>query len=500
MYAANYQNTQLRIREELAQCCYKPNMKDYITNMIMQLMNYPKKTTQARHFIKNMNQDKIMMVWYPMSVPFAKKYYNVPLQIYIMKNIPYEPPQIFLEVVQGSAANPTNKDVNPTTRQITTNTLRNWGQYSNIENAMNEIFASFSNVFPIYKTSGTTNPPSQNSGYRNSSSGNGIYNALNNAAQNAYQQNKYGPPQQRSNYQPPTHSIYGRSMTLEKKEESPNTFGGGIYGNNNTNNNNTFGGGIYGNNNTNNNNTFGGGIYGTKNNNYIPPSSNLYGNNNQNNNQYGNQWGNNNYNNQYGNKNQYGNYNNQYGNYNNQYGYNNQTQPNYMGVNSNPDEEFKNILVNEVSEKLSKKLLEENQKLNSQNQKLKEYKVQFGEENEKIQNFVNNQFEIKTKCEEDMSNIYKIIKEVKDYNEKNKEMTVNSDNCLTFLDVMDPNALKVIANEASMEELILIVRKGFERKKISFEEAISFMRNSSRDLFTIKFLKNKVIRKYQGRF
>jgi hypothetical protein len=273
MYNANYQNTQLRLREELTQCGYNPSMKDYITNMIMQVLNFPKKTTQARHFIKTLNQDRLIMVWYPMSIPFGKKSYNVPLLIYFMKNIPKEPPQIFLEVVQGSAANPTNKDVNPNSKQVTTNTLKNWSQYSNIENAMNEIYASFTNVFPIYKTSGNSNPPpSQNStgyGNNNASGGGGIYNVLNNAVQNAYQQQKYG---QRSVYQPPTHSIYGRSMTLEgnqNKEQSSNTFGGGIYGqnNNNNNNNNTFGGGIYGQNNNNNNNTFGGGIYGQNKNN-----------------------------------------------------------------------------------------------------------------------------------------------------------------------------------------------------------------------------------------
>ena len=171
-----------------------------------------------------------------------------------------------------------------------------------------------------------------------------------------------------------------------------------------------------------------------------------------------------------------------------------------MGVNSNPDEEFKNILVNEVSDKISRQLVDENNRLNSQNQKLKEYKTQFAQEGEKIQNFVNRQFEIKTKCEEDMTNINMAIKGVKDYVDKNREMTVNKDNCLTYIDVMDPNAIKVIASETSMEEMILIVRKGFERKKISFDDAISFMRNSSRDLFTIKFLKNKVIRKYNGMF
>ena len=131
---------------------------------------------------------------------------------------------------------------------------------------------------------------------------------------------------------------------------------------------------------------------------------------------------------------------------------------------------------------------------------MEEYKKEFGAENDKIQNFVNRQFEIKTKCEEDMSNINKAIKSLKDYNEQNKEVSVNNENCLTFLEILDPSALKIIANETSMEELILIVRKGFERKKVSFEDAISFIRNSSRDLFTIKFLKNKVIRKYNGMF
>ena len=99
-----------------------------------------------------------------------------------------------------------------------------------------------------------------------------------------------------------------------------------------------------------------------------------------------------------------------------------------------------------------------------------------------------------------MSNINKAIKSLKDYNEQNKEVSVNNKNYLTFLEILDPSALRIIANETSMEELILIVRKGFEKKKICFEDAISFMRNSSRDLFTIKFLKNKVIRKYNGMF
>ena len=133
MYSANAQNTLLRLRGEISQCSYAPQMKDYISNLIYTTMNYPKKTVQARHFIRNMGYDRIIMVWYSMSVPFGGKSYNVPLQIFIMKNVPYEPPQIFLEIVQGSAPNTKNRDIDPNTRRIMTPTLRNWNQYSIME-------------------------------------------------------------------------------------------------------------------------------------------------------------------------------------------------------------------------------------------------------------------------------------------------------------------------------------------------------------------------------
>ena len=502
MYNAAPQNTQIGIRTELDKCSYSPNMKDYLTNMIMQVMNYPRKQAQARYSVKNMGQDKIIVVIYPMSVPFMKKSYNVPIQIFFMKNIPYEPPQIFLDVVQGSAPNPQNKDVDQSTRRVMTNTLKNWGQFSNIENAMNEIFASFSAVFPIYKTSGKNPPaaqktayqPAQNSGYQPNTSqyagykpnqssiygnnnagtgGGGIYHVLNNAVQNAYQDNKYGP------YQAPTTSIYGRSMTLEGNagQNKPNT--------------NAFGaGGIY----AQNNNYGQGGVYGSPG--YIPPSSGIYGNNA---NQYGNPsapaYNNYNYGNQYG-------YNpnpapNQYGAYNpnpssNQYGYNNPQSPNNLGFN--PNDELKNIVLNELSGKLIGKVMEERQRLNMQNQKLNEYKNQMVQENRRIEEFLSDQAKIRSICEDDMSNISTAIKNIEDYNKQNQNITITSDNCLTFLDIPNPDCMKIIANEVSMEEMIILVKRAYEKKKIGFEEAISFMRNTTRELFAVKFLKNKAIK------
>ena len=88
-----------------------------------------------------------------MSVPFNNRNLYVPLQILFIKNIPEEAPKVFLDLIEGTAPNPKNPDIDVNSKQIKTTTLKNWNQYSNIENAMNEIYNSFGNVFPVYKTS-----------------------------------------------------------------------------------------------------------------------------------------------------------------------------------------------------------------------------------------------------------------------------------------------------------------------------------------------------------
>ena len=522
MYGQISQNNQTGIRTELDKCSYSQNMKDYLTNMIMQVMNYPKKKGQANIHTKIENREKLIYVRYPMLVPFMGKSIVVFIHILFVRNVPFEAPQIFLETTQGTAPNSKNPDIDVNTKRIMTNTLRSWSQFSNIENAMNEVYDSFSKVFPIYKTSGKAQAPTQNTSYQppkpsqpsgyqpnqasayqpnpvyppnqtslygnnntnpSSTGGGGIYDVLNNAVQNAYQDNKYGP------YKAPTTSIYGRSMTQSDPNVDPNKGNTNAFG----------GGGIY----AQNNNYGQGGIYGNPAPGFIPPSvppsAGIYG--NTNNNLYGNAYNNNyNYNN-----NQYGQYgynnppNNQYG-YNNppnnQYGYNEPGNPNYLGFN--PTEELQKALINEISGKLASKIMEEKKRLNAQNEKLNEYKNQIIEENKRMEEFCNNQMNIRTTCEDDISNINATIKNIQDYNTQNKDVTVNIDNCLTFLDVPNPDSMKIIANEVSMEEMILIVKRAYERKKIGFEEAIAFMRNTTRELFAIRFLKDKAIKNAQG--
>jgi hypothetical protein len=336
---------------------------------------------------------------------------------------------------------------------------------------MNEIYASFSRVFPIYKKSSQPSapppaPPVVNPG--------GIYGNLVGEVQNLYQQNTnanlnynfYNNQNKGGNiygYQPPAKNIYGKAMANDPNQNynnnnynnnynnnnnQPSSFGGGIYGNNNNNQQpGSFGGGIYGNNNNNNNNnqpnSFGGGIYG----------------NNNNNQNYGG------------------------GIYN---------QP----PQKDPNEEFKEILINEVSSKITDKLIAEKKRLNTQNEKLKNYKTVFTRENEQLQNFVNGQNQIKTRCDEDMTNMSHALQRVQDQINQTKNSVLNEDNCINLIEVPDTAPLKIVANETSMEEMILIVRKAFERKKLSFDDTIMFMRNTTRDIFALKFLKDKTFKKY----
>ena len=412
------QNFIISLKKELNECSYARSMTDYLANMIIRIMNYPKKTIPPRYFVKVTEQNKIIFIWYPMSVPFKNKNFNIPIQIFITKNIPYEPPQIFLEVGQGSAPSTLNKDIDQNNNRIMTQGLRNWNQYSNVENVLGEIFESFSKAFPLYKKK---------------------------------------PTQQQTPAPTPT----------------PNSGG---YGNNINNN------------------------YNNINNNKINYIYNKNDNNNYNNNNYNKNDNNNNYNNN--NDNNY--------NTSNKSHKHKRRKKNKKGDFSSPpvptiskeeiemaERDLKIILLNEIYEKVANKIIKEEKKLKYQNRKMKDYKNLFTKENEKLQEFVKRKEEIETKCEEDMDNIIDEIEKVEEHNSEMRNKIVDEENCLDFLEIPDTEAIKIIGDETSLEEMIIIVRKAFEKKKVPFEEAVTFMRNSYRDLYELKFRTEKVFNKYK---
>ena len=159
---------------------------------------------------------------------------------------------------------------------------------------------------------------------------------------------------------------------------------------------------------------------------------------------------------------------------------------------------IKNILIEEVFDKISSKLISEYKKLNQQNKTLNNYKNQFRNENEKMEKYFAKKKDIENKCNKDLYHLNTEIKKYSEYNKKKIEK-ITEKNCLDYIKVESPEVIKSISNEINYEELIIIIRKGFERKAISFEQAIMSIRNTSRELFISKMIIEKRLKRI-GKF
>ena len=103
-------------------CSYDSKDRETLINMIQSILNYPKKVDKAKFSIKELYLDKIIVVWYPIIVPFNNNFCNVPIKIYFKKGL-NETPLVLLDLIQDYEINQNNKNINPKTRKITTPSL-----------------------------------------------------------------------------------------------------------------------------------------------------------------------------------------------------------------------------------------------------------------------------------------------------------------------------------------------------------------------------------------
>ena len=462
----NGKNIKQEIFSAVSLCGYPPNVIDSLIELITQIMNYPYVKSTPQYKIKTINQEKIIAVRCPLEIPFNKKVYEIPIVIFFSKFIPLEPPKILLEVSKGTAINPKAKDVDISSRKIVTPSLLSWNQSSNIIAILNEIKASFSKVFPIYKvkksllkddcdsrpTLNTINNNMNDRIHTNINiNNNAIFNFVNNNNNN-------------NNYTTPNNDPFANiaSIFTENFLNNKTNTGFNITYNNN---------GIQ---NINNNDNF--------------TNIKTQNNQNMNNNNNINNYNTNNYNN-YMNLKMFNNQN-----------INNMNRPSLNNNNLNPfnvnqlyekDNIIKDILIESVFDKISSKLISEYKKLNQQNKTLNNYKNQYKNESEKIEKYVAKKQEISNECTKHLYYLNNEIKKCKDYINKKKENKITDQNCLDFVKVENPRALQAIAQEINNEELIIMIKKGFEKKKITLQEAISSTRDAARELFISKYIREK---------
>ena len=429
----NNQNLKHEIFSAISLCGYPPNVTDQLIELISQVMNYPYVKSPSEYKIKTINQEKMIAVRCPMEINYNKKNYEVPIVIFFSKLVPLQPPRIYLEVAKGSAINPKIKDVDIQTRKVMVPSLLSWNSSSNFIVILNEIKASFSKIFPIYKLK---------------------KNSLNEA-----------------DYSRPTLNISNNNTN--DSIQTTNTI--------NINNNAIF-------NFVNNNN-----INNTSPNN--DPFANIasiftenFIGNNNNNSGFNFDFNNNAF--------QTINNTNQNININFNNSMNNNFNPNKFYQN---EKAIKNILVEAVLDKISSKLIVEYKKLNQQNKTLNNYKNQYKYTNDKMEKYISKKQEITNECTKNLFHLNNDIKKYNEYIEKKKDDKITDQNCLEYIKVESPQVIRAIANEINYEELIIMIKKGFEKKKITFEEAILSTRNAARDLFVSKIIRQKGL-KMIGKF
>jgi hypothetical protein len=100
-----------------------------MTTAIMDTLNFPEKQSQPKTIPTKLGNDLIIVVYFPMSVPFQAVKLEVLVKIFFMKNVPYEPPQFFVDINPNIGVNSRNQDIDPSTGRIMVHSLRNWNQY-----------------------------------------------------------------------------------------------------------------------------------------------------------------------------------------------------------------------------------------------------------------------------------------------------------------------------------------------------------------------------------
>jgi len=429
-----------RILEDILQCSYPPNQRDYITGAIMELQGMSK---SAQFFKVNRkveySSETIICSKFNISVTLKDKLYDIPIIIYLGKNFPIDPPEIYLERTSTElTVNPKNLDVDPKSLKIYVNSQKLWVAYkSKITSVINEIIYSFSMNFPIYKKS---TQQQQNTGY-----------------------------QQPSSFVPPVQNTYQNS---NPQYTNPNIYPGqGQYPN--------IGQNQYTN---------------------VPqyPVKNPY--------QSGGQF-------------QQGNFNYSGSGYNpgtGQYPYQCQNiggvpSTNYQGVSNQQfipyqqtnqqvlnqflsEEEIKRNLIDELKNSLKPKIQEEMKSLNNFDEKFRKFKEEIYYQNENFSNFVEKKDDILIALKQQVNFIDEDIKTLSllvSY-EKGTELTPN--NFDLFIRTSNRKLIEVVCVEATIEEFITLSKKLVEKGCIPLQDSIRFIRGISRELFKLKYFRDKLIR------
>ena len=434
-----------QIFEIISECNYPMNSRDYIGMVILELYNLDNATA----FYKVMrNNEKVIVAHFKVKVLFKSKSYDVPILIYIPKTFPKTAPEIYIENQSDIGVNPKNKDIDVSTKKLSLGTLRGWNVYSTISGVIEDIKVSFNKEFPIYKKNNT------NTSVVSNNSGNNTTNISNSNINNSIYNSSYG----NNNI---NNSTYNNNInTSNTSTIKSNSMYSNYYNNNNNSNFNNY------NNNNNNINNINTSTFNNNNN----LNTSTFNNNN------------NNFNN---------NLNNLKPNFNNM-NLNNTTNLNSVHYES----EIKKKLVEELKKQLEPKLKEEVICLKKQEDILLNYKKEFSSMGDSLSNLSGNKNKAINLLNDYIISINDDVNNLKDYIQKLNESNLNNDNYESFIEYTNKDLIKVCCIEATLEDLVSVLKKAFDKGVFSYEESLKLIRETTKEIIKVRCYKENLVKLY----
>lgn len=155
------------------------------------------------------------------------------------------------------------------------------------------------------------------------------------------------------------------------------------------------------------------------------------------------------------------------------------------------EEQIKKILINELASTMVPKIKLEFNKLKNDEKKMLTYQEDFSQQIEQVRTLAEKKDEILNRIKNLSSGIQEQIVMIKYYLEANSRKDMSSDKVDSFLKISNPNKLKIIISEAVIEDYLFYIKKGYEKKVFNFSDTIKIMRQHSRELFAIKYMKER---------
>lgn len=468
------------IFESISTCSYPINTKDYIGSVILELYNMNKTT---KFYKVNKDGDKILVAQYKIQVTFKGKNYDTPILIYFPKDFPKIPPEVFVETKSDVAINPNNKDIDTKTKKISLSCLRGWNNYSTIKGLILDCTNSFNKTFPVFKV--TTNNNQNSSSNTDLSLIKGLEECFMDQGKSSNNEINF----QWNTTQNNDNNFYSSYNNNNNNNNILN-----ILSNNNTNNNNNiaYPGESTSNSNIN-SNKFDFTSYNKNNNNLNQPIYNNPGNLNINNNvNTSNPFSGflNNNNNNYSN---YSNNNNNISTNNNNNNYN----TGFNNLKINYQVEIKKKLVEELKKSIESKLKDEVQNLQNTKSKLLNYKSGMISLKEKYSTVLLSKPQVEENIMNKISQMNDEISKLKISIIQCKDNVMTENNYEKFIKIKGNELIRACAVEATLEDILMTLKKNFERGNISLEESVKLYRQLTKEIVKVKSYKLKMERFYR---